>query len=130
MRTADGEAGLASVASLLANGIEHQWSTGDSFGMLVGVNQTHKQAPPDVNQGGDPRHEAAAFEVMGGKTTPASLIFQFVDVVFGIGAITIQLGDAERFQFQCGDQNAVFTDRLFLSAQPRYWLRYPLCPSG
>jgi len=84
------------MASLLTNSVEHQWPTGDSFGMLVGVSQSYKQAPPVVNQGSDPRHKAATFEVPGRKTAPAPVIFQFVEVVFGIGAIPVQLGDAER----------------------------------
>jgi len=93
---------LASVASLFANGIEHQGPAGDGFGMLIGVSQTHKQAPPVVNQGNDARHKAATFEVLGRKAAPAPVIFQFVEVVFGIGAVPIQLGNAESFLVQGG----------------------------
>ena len=51
MRAADRQPSLSGMTRLLANGVEHQRTTGDRFGMLIGVGETDEQTPPVVDQG-------------------------------------------------------------------------------
>lgn len=85
---------------LFADRIQHQRATGDRLGMLIRIGQSNEQAPPVINQCGDSGHRAATLQVLGGKAAPAPVIFQFVKVVLGIGAVSVQLGDAEDFVSQ------------------------------
>ena len=67
------------MASLFADGVEHQRTRGDGLGMLMGIGQADEQTPPVVDQGGDPSHEAAAFEILGGEAAPSPVVLQFIE---------------------------------------------------
>ena len=105
VNAADSQASLSGMARLFGNPVEHQWAAGDGLGMLVGVGKPDEQAPPVVNSGGDPGHEPAAFDVLGGKASPTPVIFEFIKIIFGIGTVPVQLGDTEHFIAQGGHQH-------------------------
>ncbi len=54
------------------------------------------------------RDEAAALEIVGRESAPAPLVLQFIEVVLGIGAIAIELGDRENRMIGRDDEDRVF----------------------
>ena len=108
MWAGDGDRGLAGMLGLSADRLEQQRPTGDRLAMLVGVGQADEQVPPIGGERDDAGHELAAFNVVGGETAPAPLVLQFVEVVLGIAAVAIELGDGEQLAFQRGHQHGVF----------------------
>ena len=61
--------------------------------MLMRISQSHEEIPPVVDKGHHAGDEAAALQIVGGKTTPAPLILQFVEIVLGGRPIPVELGD-------------------------------------
>ena len=88
------------VFGLPGHAMQEKGAAGYGLGMFFGASQADKQAPPVINQGDEAACQAAPFEVFGGKSTPAPLVFQFVKTVFTVGPITIELGNGENFQRQ------------------------------
>ncbi len=59
------------------------------------VRQPHKQRSPVIDERHHACHESTPGKILGGEAAPAPLIFQFIEVVFGIGPVTIELGERE-----------------------------------
>ena len=57
----------------------------------------------------------AAGEVAGGEACPAPLVLQFVEGIFAIGAIAVELGECQNLLLKGSNEHAVFVD---LRARP------------
>src|ERR1700712_6068045 len=80
---------------------------------MRGVGQADEQAPPVVNQRHDTSEQSAACEVLCCETAPAPLVLQFIEHVFRVGPITVQLPQCQDFAVQRGDQGGV-VPKLFV----------------
>src|SRR5215472_251036 len=108
MRAGDDDRGSAGMLGLPADGLEQQRPAGDRLAMLIGVGQADEQVPPIGSEGDDAGHELAAFDVVGGEAAPAPLVLQFVEIVLGIAAAAVELGDGQQLGLQRGHQHGVF----------------------
>ena len=79
------------------------------------MREANEQTPPVVDQGHRTRRQLAAVQIMGGKATPAPLIFQFIEGIFGIRSIPVELAQAENLEVRVGDQHGVLVTRNFLA---------------
>ena len=111
MGMADGDAGLAAMAGEAGRGMQQERATGNRRGQLPGIGQAHEQAPPVVGQCGDPRHEAAALEVLGREAAPTPVVLELIEGILGVGAVTVELSDGEDFTRERGHQDCVFVDQ-------------------
>ena len=84
------------MAAPLRDGGKQQRPAGDRFQMFVRFGEAHEQVPPVVDERDEARHELAAGQIAGGKASPAPLVLQFIEGIFAIGAIAVELGS-------CGD---------------------------
>ena len=90
------------MARLLGDRMEQKRAAGDRLQMFIRMGQTHKERPPIVDQGNDPRHEAASLNILRGVPTPAPLILQLIKDVLGVRSITVVLRDGENLVLECG----------------------------
>ena len=56
------------------------------------------------------RSQATTREIVRGEAAPAPLVFQFVENIFRIAAIAIELPEGREFLIKRGYQHAVFVD--------------------
>ena len=70
---------------------EQKRATGDGFESGLWMRQADIPTPPVVDQRHRPGREIAAFHVLGGVAAPAPLIFEFVEAIFTIGAVAVEL---------------------------------------
>ena len=75
-----------------------------------GIRQAAEQTPPVVDQGHAPRHQTTTLHVLRREATPPPLVLGLVKRILGIGAIPIELSDAQDFQIERGHENRVFID--------------------
>ena len=84
--------------------------------MVVRGSKADEDRPPVVDLGGHARGDLAGVEIGGGEATPSPLVLEFVENVFGVGAITIELRDDGDGFAATGDQDLileVLVDQLF-----------------
>jgi len=62
--------------------------------MPVGLGETRKNVPPVIEQRDKTCSQAATREVVRGEAAPAPLVFQLVENIFRIAAISVQLVNA------------------------------------
>ena len=74
---------------------------------FVRLGQPHKQAPPVVDERNEASHELAAGEIAGGKARPAPLVLQFIEGIFAIGAIAVELRERQNLLVQGSNEHAV-----------------------
>lgn len=91
----DRQSGLSRMLALSGHAVQEQGTAGDGFVMFVGTGQTDKEQPPVVDKRDHATDQAAALDVLCGIAAPAPLVFQFVQAVFGVGAVPIELGNGE-----------------------------------
>ena len=91
----DPERGLAGVADTLGNGGEQQRPAGDRLEVLVGLDQPREQVPPVVDERDEACGMPAAGEVMRREPAPAPLVLQLVEGILAVGAVAVELTDAE-----------------------------------
>jgi len=91
MAAGDRQGGLTGVSGLPGNAMEEQGTAGDCLGMFFGLGQANKQVPPVVDQGNEAAGQAAALEISGSVAAPAPLVLEFVETIFAIGTIAVQL---------------------------------------
>lgn len=94
MAAGDRQGGLTGVSGLPGNAMEEQGTAGDRLGMFSGLGQADKEVPPVADQGNEVAGQATAFETPGGVAAPAPLVLKFVETVFAVGSITVQLRHA------------------------------------
>src|SRR3989338_1641804 len=59
--------------------------------LFVRIGEPREECPPVVNECHHPCCESTALQVLGRESTPAPLIFEFVEIVLGIRAVAIDL---------------------------------------
>ena len=82
--------------------------------MPVQFGQAHEQVPPVVNERDEAGHELAARQIAGGEACPAPLILQFVEGVFAVRPIAIELSERQNLLFKGSNEHAVFVDLALL----------------
>ena len=75
--------------------------------MLVRLGQPREQVPPVVDEGDDAGGETAAREVLRGEAAPAPLVLQLVERVLAVGAVAIELAEADDLGIERGHQGGV-----------------------
>ena len=83
---------------------------GDGLQMPVRLGEPHEQVPPVVDESDEARHELAAGQIAGGKASPAPLVLQFIEGIFAIGAIAVELGERQNLLVEGGGEHAIFVD--------------------
>lgn len=72
----------------------HQHGTcADGFTVVLFVVEAKIEVPPIVKQGDEIGHEPTGAELARGEPVPSPLVFEFVEAVFGIGAVAVVFGD-------------------------------------
>jgi hypothetical protein len=110
---------------------QQQRPTGDRLAMMLGIGQAGEQAPPIVSQGDDPSEQPATRQVLCREAAPAPLVFQFIENVFTVGSIAIQLTQREDLAVKRCDQGGVFPKLVVWSdlGEPKQRL-CGVCPIG
>lgn len=103
-----GSVRLTGVSGLSGYAMEEQRPAGYCLGMLLGLGKADKQVPPVVDQGNEAAGQTAALELLGCVTIPTLLVLEFVETVFAIGPIAMQLGQGEYLRGQRGHQHDIF----------------------
>ncbi len=65
--------------------------------MPVGLGESRKNVPPVIEQRDKACSQAATREVVRGEAAPALLVFQLVENIFRIAAISVQLAKDRKF---------------------------------
>src|SRR5271157_763109 len=91
MRAADGQRHLTSVLGSPGDGRQQQGPAGDRLAMMLWIGQTGEQAPPVVDKGHGTGEQPASRQVLCREATPAPLVLEFIEDVFTVGPIAVQL---------------------------------------
>src|SRR5437764_13011589 len=84
---------------------QQQRPAGNCLPVLVRIGEAREQVPPVEYQCQAARHNLTAILILGRKAAPSPLILQFIEVVFAIAAVTIQMQAGEDFQVQSSDES-------------------------
>jgi hypothetical protein len=124
MRAADGQRHLTGVLGSPGDCREQQRPGGDRLAMMFGIGQAGEQAPPIVRQRHDAGEQPATRQVLCRETAPTPLVLQFIEHVFTVGSIAIQLPQRQDLAVQRGDQGGIFPKLLVRSnlGKAKQWL--------
>lgn len=119
------QTGLAGVLGQATDTGEQHRAAGDRFQACFRVRKAHVPTPPVVDQRHRPRREVAALQILGGITAPAPLILEFIESIFAIGPIPVQLADGFCRVVSVADQDGVFPEfgRLGRAKELQFGLR-------
>ena len=78
--------------------------------MQIGINQTHEDVPPIVDQSIEPCRQPAASQIPRRKTSPTPLVLHLVEDVFSIAPIPIELTEGFGRRIDRGDENRVLVE--------------------
>ena len=86
---------LSGVTKALGNAGQEQRSAGDRLKMPSGLCEPDEQIPPVVDKGNQTGREPAAGEILCGEPAPAPLVLQFIEYIFAIRPVAIELTESE-----------------------------------
>jgi hypothetical protein len=92
------------------DGVQQQRSAGDRLHMPVWLGKTRKDVPPVIEQRDEACRQMATREIVCGEAAPAPLVFQFVENIFRVAAISIHLAEDREIFFEGSHQDAVFVN--------------------
>ena len=102
--------GLTAVAGLARNPVQKKRPAGDRLAVVIGVRQTHEQAPPVVDQANQAGHVLAALQILRREAAPAPLVLQLVEAVLRVRTVPIELRHRQHLQIERGRQNRELPD--------------------
>ena len=120
----DRQMGLSTMVREFANAREQQWTCRDGFQSGRGVREAHEYTPgaglwpPVVHQCHRHCTELTALQIVSREPGPAPLVFDFIESVFGIATIPVQLRNYVQLEAQVCRQHRIlvaFHRALFLN---------------
>ena len=115
VRAADAQRELAGVLDFASDGGEQKRPRWNRRAMVLRIGQADEQAPPIVDQRHGAGEQPAAREVLRREAAPASSVFRFIDHVFRVSPVTVQLPERQDLIVQRSHQRAVFPKFLIRS---------------
>ena len=109
----DRQMGLSTMVREFANAREQQWTCRDGFQSGRGVREAHEYTPgaglgpPVVHQCHRHCTELTALQIVSREPGPAPLVFDFIESVFGIATIPVQLRNYVQLEAQVCHQHRI-----------------------
>ena len=95
MAAGNAQGRLAGVTKALGDAGQEQRPAGDRFKMPRGLREPDEQVPPVVDEGNQTGRKPTAGEIVCRKPAPAPLVFQFIEGIFAIRPVAIELAESD-----------------------------------
>src|SRR5262249_2767958 len=94
----------------LGNAGQEQRAAGDRLEVLVGFGKSDEQVPPVVDERDQTGRKPAPREIVGRKPAPPPLVLQFIEGVFAIRPVAIELAKGDNLGVERSHQRRVLID--------------------